>query len=160
LHAAIDQATDQIAVRTRQALFEALGPAGLGLLADSTGDGRVTVDDVQIVPTADQVQINLRLGKTYQVGGQVGFDLGLPWLGLQMVGEMSVQVNWDLKLGFGMHRTLGFYFDTTDARELNVNVEATIRRLDATGRLGLLRLRAQDLGSRLNAGVAVDVRDP
>ena len=153
-------AADEVAIRVQRAVFEALGPAGADLIRDLSGDGRVTLDDVQIVPTADQVQFNIRLGKTYEATLRNGFDVGITGLGLAVTADLTAQLAWSIDLGFGVHRNLGFYFDTSSARELAVTASVIVNRIDGTGRLLILRLRANDTGTRLDANFTVDVRDP
>ncbi len=75
LRALFAGAADRTAPLVQRALFEALGPGPgpgprLGLLRDLNDDGRVTIDDIQVVVSADQVQFNLRLGKSYEIGAR------------------------------------------------------------------------------------------
>ena len=77
----------------RQALFDALGPSGVNVLADTTGDNQVTIDDVGIATTNDQVQFNLELAQTLaSIDVPLDFDLGLPAVGLEVDG--GVQLRW------------------------------------------------------------------
>ena len=147
----------------RQALFNVFGPAGLNLLKDLTSDNQITLDDVQLSITADQIQFNLRLGKDQLWTTGIGFDLGLPVLGLEVNAPVRVALGWDFFLGFGVHRNLGFYFDSSRAEEMSVNLNVTTPGLSAFGHLLFLRLGVRDNPddpTRFTGQFSVNLKDP
>lgn len=134
----------------RQRIFEALGPGGLNWLLDRTGDHQVTADDVGITPsnpnlTTDAIQIDVKLGKSMTpVDIPVGFDIGLPLLGMQVDGNVQLSTGFSIDLGVGISKTKGVYLDTTRTNELSVSIEARLPGLSATGTLGFLQLQVKD----------------
>ncbi len=138
----------------QQAIFDALGPGGIGLLKDINSplgdlipDGAVTIHDVfttpdpsgngrffQITVGSDPVALDL----------PVDFALGVPGLALDIDAPISVELGFELALGMGVSLTDGFYLDTTDPSELEVFLDVTAPGLNAAGELGILRLQATD----------------
>src|SRR4029079_205543 len=81
----------------------------------------------------------------------LGFDIGLPGIGLEVDGGVQASLGFDFRLSFGLSKSDGFFFvtDTRDAGghavpELKVDFDATPPGLSATGRLAILQLRATD----------------
>ena len=117
---------------------------GVNILADSTGDNQVTIDDVGVTTTNDQVQFNLELAQTLAtVNVPLDFDLGLPAVGLEVDGGVQLQLGYDYHLSFGVNRQ-DFYLDTSSPNELVVQAVASLPNTSATGRLGPLELTAVD----------------
>jgi len=54
---------------------------------------------------------------------------------MEVDGSVQAKVGWSFDLGLGMSRSDGFYFDTSAADELKVDIEVTTPGLSATGRL-------------------------
>ena len=156
--------TTQSETAVRQAMFEVLGPAGVNLLSDRDGDLDVDLDDLQSITSADQIQFNLRLGRQLNVlSVPLAFDLGLPGLALDVDGNVQVKLGWSFNLGFGFSRADGFYFDTSAAEELKVDLEVTTPGLNATGRLAFLQLQVTvdpAAPSRFAGQFTVNLRDP
>jgi hypothetical protein len=166
----------QSANQVRQILFDALGPAGLNVLLDRAANG-LSLDDV-ILDTVDSnndgkfddVKFRLKLGRELTVAAPLGFDIGLPGLGLAVADNSNVnlKVGFSFDLGVGVSRTDGAYIDTSVLNEVKVNIEATLGDFAMGGTLGVLRLRIQDETddadgqnpSLFTAGFAVDLRDP
>jgi len=129
------------------------GPA-LGLLLDGNGDGQVTIEDVAFTGNVDEVGIprsesfvqwNLKLGTPpLAVSSDIGFDIGLPGLGLETDGDVNLLLGWELDLGFGISGSDGFYLDISDSSELEVFADVDIAGLELTGSLAFLQLRAVD----------------
>ena len=150
-------------------LFELLGPDGLDILLDSTGDGLITAADVVLttnvndegVPLLENyLQWNVRLGgELLNAGAGIGFDLGIPGLGLETEGEVTLQIDWELEFGFGLSLGEGFFIDISDDSELQINAEVTLPGAALTGRLAFLQLRAEDDGTRLGLGFALDIQN-
>jgi hypothetical protein len=148
------------------------GPGTLGLLKDGADpDTLVDLDDITVVSTAGEVSFAMRLGQDLTVlATPIDFDIGLPALGLDVDGEVSVKLAWELAFGFGISRADGAFFDTNarDAAgnavpELTVDLEVTTPGLDASGSLLLLQLDVvddPDAPSRLGGRFTIDLRDP
>ena len=100
-------------------------------------------------------------------GAGIGFDLGIPGLGLKTEGDVHVDVNWQLDLGFGLNFADGFYFNVADQSELELNVDVTVPGIGITGTLGFLQVTAvedvdptaPDPVTHLGATFAVDIRN-
>ncbi len=138
----------------QQAIFDALGPGGIGLLKDINSpqgnlvpDGSITVHDVfttpdpsgngryfQITVGSDPVSLDL----------PVDFALGVPGLALDIDAPINVALGFEWTLGMGVNLTDGFYLDTSDPSELEVFLDVTAPGLNAAGELGFLRLQATD----------------
>jgi len=155
---------DQSSTAVKQALFEVLGPSGVNLLLDSDNDHDVDVDDVKIVTDADHIQFNVRLGQALKaLDIPLGFDLGLPGVGLSVDGQILAKVGWEFALGLGMSFTDGFYLDTSAANELKVDLDVTTPGLDATGRIAFLQLEVKDdpsAPSHFGGEFTVNLKDP
>ena len=151
----------------QEALFEALGPSGLDLLADTNSSGTITIDDVEVIETdvdndqkADQIDFEMLLDKSLSLLQiPVDFDIGLPGLGLDVDGNVEVLFGFTWELSFGLSRDYGFYFNTGVEDELNVFLDARIPDLAARGQLGFLQLDVKDEdadGNPNNANIDVD----
>jgi Ca2+-binding RTX toxin-like protein/Leucine-rich repeat (LRR) protein len=158
----------------KNALFDNLGPNGLGVLGDIDGNGAIDKSDVQVVvdPSGNQVQFNLLLHQQASLlNTPLNFDIGLPSLGLSVDGGVAVKVGYDFHFSFGVSRDDGFYFGTNAKApgtqnpipELTVQLDAGIPDLQATGRLGFLQLSVQDNATNpthLLGKFDVDLKDP
>jgi hypothetical protein len=150
-------------------LFELLGPAGLGILLDYNGDGFINVQDVALTTNIDQeglpfsenfIQWNVRIGgPVANANAGIGFDLGIPGLGLETEGAIDMQIDWELQFGFGLSGEDAFYIDISDDSELQVDIEVTLPDAALTGRLAFLQLRGEDAGTRLGLGFAIDIHN-
>ena len=49
-------------------------------------------------------------GSLVDAGADIGFDIGIPGLGLETEGSVKLDVTWALKFGFGIDEDEGFYF--------------------------------------------------
>ena len=135
----------------KEKLFELLGtePSGLGLLKDLGTDG-VTLDDIIFEKTATSVEWRMKLGDVISADPNIGFDLGIPGLGIEADGNINFNLQWDLDFGFGISREDGFYIRIDDPHELSVNVNVDIKSpvgadpFELTGKLGFLQLTARD----------------
>src|SRR6185436_5693071 len=145
-------------------LFDLLQP--LGLLqgsGDSVGDFihlNTNLDAILFGPNPEGfgpedafIEWNMTLGSVLaNLSTDIGFDLGIPGLGLETEGDIELNVEWQLDFGFGLDFKDGFYL-VIDGKELlfdiSVQLPAAIR-----GTLGFLELRAQD------KDILVDPDDP
>ena len=62
LHDALDGAGSKSLTLVRQALFDALGPAGMDLLKDANADTTITIEDVVVATTEDSVLVRPPFG--------------------------------------------------------------------------------------------------
>ncbi|XWK90017.1 MAG: calcium-binding protein [Phormidium sp.] len=144
----------------REALAEALGNNGLKLLQDANNDGQVNSQDIGLIQTADDVKFDLKLKQSVKsFNTSLASNIGIPGLGLTTNGNAQVGIGFDFNLKFGVHKTNGFYFDTSATDELKIGVNASTPNLDATGKLGFLQLNVKDKGSQFNSTFSVDLRD-
>ncbi|HXV74786.1 MAG TPA: hypothetical protein VD788_00590, partial [Candidatus Polarisedimenticolaceae bacterium] len=168
LRDAVETAADPDENYISNALFDLLHN-DLHILADRNEDGAITVADIQLQTNVDEagvepedvfMQWNLVLGGTLlDAGAGLDFDIGIPGLGLETRGEINVAVDWELALGFGVGISRGgFYIDTSDVNELELNVDVTLPDAGLTGRLLFLQLDADNNGpTGLGATFGVDV---
>jgi Ca2+-binding RTX toxin-like protein len=162
------------------ALFNALGPTGLNLLdpnyhdagGDAVRDTQADLDDVVVTVVDDgngkttELQFNMRLiNDFYTAQLPVGFDLGLPGLGLAIDPNSAVQLDlgYQYEFGFGVSLTDGVYIDTAAANDLIIDLNATIPNFVGTASLGFLQLDVRDrqtAPSHFTGQFAIDLMDP
>jgi hypothetical protein len=127
-------------------LLKLLGPDGLGFIdgaADIVFDTNIT--QIGIDPKDVFFDWHIHMGGTLaDAGAGIGFDLGIPGLGLETEGEIHVDVDWALDLGFGINFTDGFFLDIGDTSELEFTARVTTPGLAVTGRLGFLQIKAEE----------------
>jgi hypothetical protein len=130
------------------ALFNALGPSGLGLLKDSNGDGTVDLADIGVHDTGDSVTFDVPLHQGAQANtGQLNLNLALPGLPFQLQASGAVQagVGFDYDLQFGVRENPGQAATAFLATSpLTLQVQASIPGLDVNGTLGVLHVEARD----------------
>ncbi len=164
LHEKLDGVANKTPALIQQALFEALGPSGLGLLQDLNGDRTVNAKDISfaVAASGDDVEFNLKLSKsaaTATFNTAMDADIGLPGLGLTIDGSAEAGIGYDLNLRFGVNKTNGFYLDTATTDELKVNLNTALPDLLASGKLGFLQINATDRSSQFNGNFSVDLKD-
>ena len=128
-----------------KALYRLLGPSGLGLV-DSQGD---IVFDTNIRTESNPRNIffdwDIHMGGVLvDAGAGIGFNLGIPGLGLETEGDIHLDIDWALKLGFGINFSDGFYLDIGDSSELQLTARVTTPGLGITGRLGFLQVEGHE----------------
>ncbi len=169
----------------QQKIYEAIGPGGLNWLRDASNQqwrddasfdlSAINVNDVLITENSSQdVRYQVRLKQSLaRVTIPVDFDLGLPFLGLEVDGSVQLDVGFEWELGFGLDKNHGFYLTTGISDEIRIFAKASTPGLAAQGRLGFLQLDVTD-GADLNgtngiqsdektsftANLNVDLRDP
>ncbi|HEX7094535.1 MAG TPA: hypothetical protein VF183_01540, partial [Acidimicrobiales bacterium] len=142
----------------------------LDILGDRNHDGSVTIDDIWLITNIDTVgtpwdQLSMEwlieLGGTLlDAGTGIGFDIGIPGLGLETRGAVNATIDWKLDFGFGVDMQRGFFIDVADTNELELNVDVTLPGAGLTGRLAFLQLEADDKGdTHLGATFGVDVKN-
>ncbi|MHC4716369.1 MAG: calcium-binding protein, partial [Planctomycetota bacterium] len=144
---ALAEPGDKTADFVKQKFYEALGPGGLDWLGDWSADGQITPDDVDMIVGADDVAFQITLaGSPVLHEEQFDLDMAVPGLGLDKAdGEVSVEVGFELDLGFGVSRADGVYFDVSAADDLTVFFEAQVEWLEAQFDLLLLQVDAQTM---------------
>jgi Ca2+-binding RTX toxin-like protein len=180
LQKAIDEAggsaTTALENAIKKAFWNLLGPEGLDLLVQTSGNG-LPLDpalgwqqlDVR-VNCEDGLVVNLRLKKEIALvdttANPIDFDIGVPGFGLEVNGNVQIALGFDLKLGFGFNKEDGFYFNSSAPStnpELRIYFEAKIPGLSATGTLLFLQLEIADddrSPTQFVGQFAVDLRDP
>ena len=159
-------------------LFDILGPDGIDLLKplasatemDSAGDF-IDLDASTLVDflfgsggtSIEQTEIiwDLTIGSTLvDAGADIGFDLGIPGLGLETEGEINLDIEWELNLGFGLSFLDGFFLKI-DGEELLFDISVTLDEgpppASITGTLGFLELRAEDKELDFDPGAGEDL---
>src|SRR5262249_26734704 len=102
-------------------------------------------------------------------GADIGFDIGLPGLGLKTEGDINVGLSWELDLGFGLSGKDGFFFFINDDDELLLKFDVNLSTDAAlTGSLGFLQFTAENKDvdgdadadtTHLTATIAVDLNN-
>ncbi len=159
----------------RDQLYAALGPAGLNLLGNNPSPDKikvyvdsvlVNVDTASITSIPQDVKFVFDLEQNLvDASVDVGFDLGLPLLALDLQGKVRLQVGGSWHVGLGISRGDGFYIDTSATDELTYAIRATLENFQATGTLGFLQIAATDhapaderLRSQLGGTFTVDLK--
>ena len=159
----------------KQAIWNVLGQPGLDILVRPNGDDDLTGwSDLEIGCANNEITFNLRLKKSMGIvdttGNPIAIDLGIPSLGLEVNGNVKIEIGFDVRLKFGINKTDGFYFDTSNTfdddfptgngrPELVVDLMVTVPGLNVTGRLFFLQLNVKD-GHTAHIGHSVGDHDP
>ncbi|MBK8019188.1 MAG: LEPR-XLL domain-containing protein [Betaproteobacteria bacterium] len=168
----------QSATQVKQILFDAFGPGGIGILLDGADAGsQVTIDDVGFTTVdgnndglVDDVLFEMKLGVLAEAPIDIGFDLGLPGLGLAVANNSAAvfSMGFTYDLAIGVSRTDGVYLKTNDTEEVSVFFDARLKDFALGGTLGFLRLKIQDETndddgqdpSFFNGSFSIDIKDP
>ena len=135
----------------QQTLGDALGQGGLGWLQDMNGDGNKDAGDITLNDTAQQVTFGFSLGRDpVSIASGIGFDIGLPALGLKVTDSSKVKtdIGFSLKLGFGVNKDTGFFVDTSAKDELKVGLTTSLQNFNATGTLGFLQMEVTNSAAK------------
>ena len=117
----------------------------------------------------DEVLFHIELGTQLDEQLDLGFDLGLPGLGLDLNGGVKVEIGFDASLEFGLNKTEGFFLvagdpnDPNDLPEFDFHFSATIPGFDAAGTLAFLKVEAEDdldAPTFVGGSFSVDIKDP
>lgn len=158
----------------KRAFWNSLGPEGLDMLVKLNGDPLdLAAGFGQLDVTLDcdnGLKVNLRLRKALGLidttGNPIDFSIGVPGFGLEVSGNVKVELAFDLRLGFGFNTQDGFYIDSGAAGsdpELQIGFLVTIPSLAAKGQLFFLQLDVADDTedpSSFEGGFSVDLKDP
>ncbi|MGC8991381.1 MAG: hypothetical protein ACP5MD_14790, partial [Verrucomicrobiia bacterium] len=116
------------------------------------------------------LKVNIRIAKSVALldttQNPIDFDIGVPGFGLEVDGNVVVSLGFDLKFGFGVDLTNGFYFNTSAPAsdpELRIYFRAEIPGLHAAGQLLFLQLDVMDnpdSPSFFEGAFEVDLADP
>ena len=142
----------------RQALFDALGPGsglngGAGIIVDRANtsgqpipDGQITVEDIGLVATADEVVFRLQLGQAaIAAETSVALDVGIPGLDLQVDGDLATTVGYTIDVGIGLNSTEGAFVEFYGGDEISLEFDASVDDLLGEGRIGPLSISARTL---------------
>ncbi|MEX0330765.1 MAG: LEPR-XLL domain-containing protein, partial [Puniceicoccaceae bacterium] len=162
----------------RRLLFEKLGPDDLNWLKDGNGDKAITIEDIVITQTADNLQIDMLLGQVLALSDlDVDFDLGLPGLGLDVDGKVQLELGFEFALSFGINKVRGFYFATDKElgpkkepgpdnepvpdrkNELSISLKATIPQFNANGNLVFMEVNVTDRDTLVGGDINIDLLD-
>lgn len=149
IRAKLAEAGDPIQL-VREAIWNALGKPGLNLLDASIGSAaEVPVDCVIGSDGQMEIVFDLHLGRILSIvdttANPIDIDIGIPGLGLDIDGNVTVQLGWSFHFRFGISATTGFFIDTNVGEpELSVFFDVAIPGLEAVGQLGFLQLKAGD----------------
>ena len=150
---ALNDAPEQAVQVVTNALTSALGATGLNVLR-----GAITTTGNPAAPTGSFIQWNVPLGTTIaNVDAPIGFDLGLPGLGLEADGDLKIKLDWTFDFAFGLDLENGFYLDVSDTTptgalagfdpgKLNLGFEISLPDASLTGKLLFLKLVLADDG--------------
>ncbi len=155
----------------REALVEAFGDEGIGWLRDMNNDGQKNELDIESATDRLEFRFQLEGNKSF-VDHQL--DLALDGLGLDLDGVVSLDVDFQLDVGFGVNAEKGFYLltDKVDDPELQVELNAKLSDPDsnsifqAGGKLGFLKIDVTDVPnsdgqySHFTGAFTVDFKDP
>ncbi|MHC4088881.1 MAG: hypothetical protein ACYSVY_01125, partial [Planctomycetota bacterium] len=149
-------------------LTDLLGPGGLDIL----------LSDITLTTDSDSfMEWEMTLGGTpVNAGADIGFDIGIPGLGLKTEGDIEMTLDWEMDFGFGLSLEEGFYFilnapdnqGNAGEPELRVDAKVTLPGGGITGTLGFLQLTARnkdvddkpkDDDTHLGAKFAVDINN-
>ena len=151
-------------------LFKLLGNSGFLIAVDEDGiarkddDGKFvagTIDDIrtynnfaEVSEFADaEIWWKVKIGQNLlDVGADIGFDIGIPGLGLKTEGEIKLNIDWELNLGFGLSGEDGFFFfideeesdDPLKDVELLLSASVTLPDVSLKGTLGFLEFTAEN----------------
>jgi Ca2+-binding RTX toxin-like protein len=154
----IDNAKNAAKSEVQTALFQVLGSSGLNILKDSDDPGtEITAEDIKINDTAGELTVDCNLGgQKNLVDIALQKNIGLPQLGLNFAdnSKLGVDLDYELKLGFGINPTTGFFFNAAPHKELTIDL--TPKLPDASATLGFLKVNATDKGSGLDFSIDLD----
>ncbi|HEY9738632.1 MAG TPA: hypothetical protein V6D06_20205, partial [Trichocoleus sp.] len=105
--------------------------------------------DVQIggLSGIEESRFEINLGHTFQLGVGLAQDLGLPALGLEVEGAAQVNFDYDLNLGFGIHRDFGFFVDA-DSTSIRADIDLGLaNNFTAEGEMGFFPLTLRNNAS-------------
>ncbi|MHB8740304.1 MAG: carboxypeptidase regulatory-like domain-containing protein, partial [Coriobacteriia bacterium] len=137
-------------------IFKLLGPSGLNVLKDGPDAGTdISVADVVLgtnfnpddMPSFSETYMQwvVEIGDIYEVGSGIAFDLGVPGLGLETTGAITLVLQWSMMLGFGLSGDKGFYLvDIPGRPELAIDARIALSGVSITGKLAFLELTAAD----------------
>ncbi len=142
----INDLSDTATLFVQDALFQALGPAGLKLLQDADGNHVIDLNDVLVSsPDSETVQFDVHLRQELGlIDAPIGVDLALPGLSLDVMSNVQLKTGFDIRLGFGVSLDDGFYVATENSG-LELFVEALVPGLSAAGKIGFLDLNVTDI---------------
>ncbi|HET9942787.1 MAG TPA: hypothetical protein VFR05_05570, partial [Terriglobia bacterium] len=146
----VEQLADPNDDAIKTLLFSLLGEPGLKLLKKANGDVGGTLDDIQKFTNLDtasdvsssEIWWKFKIGESKPIPNDIGFDIGIPGLGLKTEGDIVFTLGWELDFGFGLSGSDGFFFFIDDPDELKLFIDVTLPNASLTGTLGFLEFTA------------------
>jgi len=112
-----------------------------------------------IVTTGSDDMVVFEFSLFTSIVGAVGFDVGLPFLGLEIEGSVQAEVRATVNARVVVTPD-EFFFDTSADNDLQLSLIVTAPGLTATGRFGFLTLQAADAGSEFRADYNINIITP
>lgn len=145
--------------------FEQLQPEGSSgvssVLALKQSLEEILGKTIEVIENTDEVTFSVDLTESKNFNTQLASGLGLSAseLELNTSGSAETDLNYGLKLKFGLNKTDGFYIDTAGQDELKLDLSiAPEIKADAT--IGFLEFNAQtDADAKLQSSFAIDLQD-
>jgi Ca2+-binding RTX toxin-like protein len=88
--------------------------------------------------------------------GELPFDLGIPALNLNAVGEVNTSLTYSVLVNANVTDTT-FAYVTTDADEIQFDIAVDVASLDANGKIGPLHVNVTKYAGGTNAAFGIDV---
>lgn len=151
---------NQLVDEVKMILHEALG--SVMQLSDRNSDGVVDYRDIDLLldTTSQEAALNLSLGDRYVVDAGIDFELGLPGIGFDLDGGVEASLEWAIDFGVGVNKVDGFYVDTSNSNEIELDLEVTLPDAALTGTLGIFEVEVADQGSKFSGEFNVDLKEP
>ncbi|MBV1877477.1 MAG: LEPR-XLL domain-containing protein [Pseudomonadales bacterium] len=114
----------------------------------------------KVLDTPDEVRWTLSLGETYTVPFDLGFDLGVPLLAMDLDIPIDVELIWSLDIGLGVNEADGAFIllNQGGGDELNIDLVVGMPENDLfRGELGFLEVSVDNNGSGVEFGFDVDL---
>ncbi len=143
-------ASDLTAETARLVIFDTLGPgpagSGLNVLGDLDGDNLITVEDVEFTLTDSEAFYRIQITDSVTVAdGSVGIDVGVSALGLDIEGDLDLQFDYAIDVGFGVSESEGVFVEFFAGDEITLVVAAQVDDLLGQAKLGPLGITARTL---------------
>ena len=114
----------------------------------------------EIVDTDDEVRWGLSLSDDYTVKFNLGFELGVPLLAMELDIPLAVGVDWSLDFGLGVNESEGAYvlLNQGGGQELDIDLTVEMPENDLfRGELGFLEVTVDNHGSGMEFEFDLDL---
>ena len=148
----------------QRALFNSFD--NLGILLDTNKDGTININDLTLITLPNNTYtFQAALGGDKTFGVSLLQDFGVSNLGLDLTGQVNIELYYQFNLGFGLElhtsQTPKFYLDTTSSKELSLEITASLENFNAQASLGLFALNVTDKNPQpeLTGTINIDLQD-